>query len=180
MGIYRLMWYISGMPRPLRTHALLIALLLCAPLVAGCTVANTPRRSLSELRGALLNHDADAAMRYVDVDSIVENMVQDIFLKYEAASDDPLALLGIKAGRQAALVLMPGVKELTKNLVKAAITSPDEGGYFEYVKKGSVWYLDIAADGDTALVKPMGKSDTSFKMRRMADGHWKIVQIIKE
>jgi len=168
------------MPRPLRTHALLIVLLLCVCLASGCTVANTPRRSLSELRTALLNHDADAALRYIDVDSIVENMVQDIFLKYEVKSDDPLALLGIRAGRQAALALMPGVKELARNRVKAAITSPDEGGYFEYVKKGSVWYLDIAADGDTALVKPIVKSDTSFRMRRMADGHWKIVQIIKE
>jgi multidrug efflux pump subunit AcrA (membrane-fusion protein) len=168
------------MSRLRKKSSLLILLLLCVLAATGCTLANTPRRSLSELRTALLNHDADAALRYVDVDSIVENMVRDIFLKYEAKSDDPLALLGIEAGRQVAKALMPGVKELAKNRVKAAITSPDEGGYFEYVKKGSVWYVDIAADGDTALVKPRGKSDISFRMKRMADGHWQIVQIIKE
>lgn len=163
-----------------KNHTFLIVLLLCVSVAAGCTVADTPRRSLAELRTGLLNHDADAAMRYVDMDSIVENMVRDIFMKYETKSDDPLALLGVKAGRQLANVLMPGVKELARNRVKAAITSPDEGGYFEYVKKGSVWYLNISADGDTALVKPMGKSDISFRMKRVADGHWQIVQIIKE
>ena len=159
----------------------IIALLfLLLSLLAACTMANTPRRSLDELRTALLRHDADGAMRYIDVDSIVDNMVKDIFAKYETRSDDPLALLGIKAGRQAAQLLMPGLQELARSRVKAAIVSPDEGGYFEYVKKGSVWYLEISADGDTALVKPIVKSDTSFRMKRMADGHWRIVQIIKE
>jgi hypothetical protein len=143
-------------------------------------MANTPRRSLAELRTALLSHDADAALRYVDTDSIVENMVQDFFTRYEAKSEDPFAHVGVKAGRQVADLLMPGMKDLARSRLKASITSPDEGGYFEYIKKGSAWYLDISENGDTATAKPIGKSDISFRMRRMPDGHWKIVQIIKE
>ena len=160
--------------------AILLLPLFSVLLLCGCTLNNTPRRSLSELRSALLNHDADRAFRYVDVDSIVDCMVRDIFAKYESKAGDPLTVLGIRAGRRSAKVLMPGVKELARNRVKAAILSPDEGGYFEYVRKGSVWYLAIAADGTTAIVNPIGKPDTKFRMRQMEDGHWKIVEIMGE
>lgn len=158
----------------------IIALLWCVALASGCTLSNTPRRSLSELRTALLNHDADTAFRYVDVDSIVRCMVRDIFAKYESKADNPFAILGIKAGRRAAGLVMPAVSELARNRVRAAILSPDEGGYFEYVKEGSVWYLDIATDGKTAIVHPIGKPETKFRMRQMADGHWKIVEIMRD
>jgi len=173
------MCYISGMPRS-QKMAVFLSLLLVALLLCGCTLSNTPRRSLSELREALLNHDADRAFRYVDVDSIVECMVRDIFARYESKADDPLKVLGIRAGREAARFLIPGVKTLARDRVRAAILEPDEAGYFEYVRKGSVWYLKIEADGSTAIVKPVGKSDTAFRMRQVADGHWKIVEIMRE
>ena len=158
----------------------IIVLLWCAALVFGCTLSNTPRRSLSELRTALLNHDADTAFRYVDVDSIVRCMVRDIFSKYESKADDPLTILGIRAGREAAGLLMPAAASLARNRVRAAIVSPDEGGYFEYVRRGSVWYLEIATDGKTAIVNPIGRPETKFRMRQMDDGHWKIVEIMGE
>jgi hypothetical protein len=157
-----------------------VLLLVCVFLAAACTMADTPRRSLDELRTALLNHDADTALLYVDVDSIVENMVRDTLARYEVASDDPLSLLGLEAGRQVASVLMPGVREVARRSVRAAIASSDEAGYFEYVKRGNVWYLTISEQGDAALVKPRGKSDTSFEMKRVAPGRWQIVRIIKE
>ena len=159
---------------------MIIVLVWCAALASGCTLSNTPRRSLSELRTALLNHDADTAFRYVDVDSIVRCMVRDIFAKYESKADDPLMILGIRAGREAAGLLMPAVAGLARNRVRAAILSPDEGGYFEYVREGSVWYLQIARDGKTAVVNPIGKPETKFRMRQMEDGHWKIVEIMRE
>ena len=161
-------------------RALIILSLLFVALAAGCTVSNTPRRSLDELRTALLNHDADTAFRYVDVDSIVRCMVRDIFAKYESKADDPFTIVGIRASRQVAGLLLPVASELARNRVRAAILSPDEGGYFDYVRKGSVWYLEIATDGKTAVVKPVGKSDMQFRMRQMEDGHWKIVEIMRE
>jgi hypothetical protein len=118
-------------------------------------------------------------MRYLDVDSIVENMVRDAFAKYETASDDSLTILGLAAGRQVASILMPGVKDLARRSVKTAITSTDESGYFEYVRKSNVWYLTISEQGDKALVKPRGKSDISFEMKRSAPGRWQITRIIK-
>ncbi len=153
---------------------------MCFSLLGGCISKDTPRHSLNELRCALLNHDADTALRYIDVDSIVDCMVRDIFLKYEAKAESPLQMLGMKAGREAAKIIMPGVKDLARSQVKRAITSPDEGDYFTYIRKGSVWYLNFDVGGETAWVAPKGKSDIRFRMQRVPDGYWRIVEIIKE
>jgi hypothetical protein len=141
---------------------------------------DTPRYSLNELRSALLNHDAPTALRYIDVDSIVDCMANDMFLKYEAKAASPLAMLGLTAGREAARIIMPGVKELARAQVTKAITSPDEGDYFAYIRKGSVWYLTIDVGGQTAWVAPKGTSDIRFRMQQVPDGYWRIVEIKKE
>ncbi|OPY70106.1 MAG: hypothetical protein A4E57_00746 [Syntrophorhabdaceae bacterium PtaU1.Bin034] len=158
---------------------ILFAVMLVAFFLSiGCTVRNSPRHSLSELRTALLNHDADAALRYLDVDSIVDCLVRDIFLKYESGSDDPLQAFGIKAGREATKLMMPGIKGLIRHQVRQAITSDDQFGYFDYIRRASVWYLNVTVEGDTAMVEPKGKSDIKFRMARTQEGNWKIVEII--
>jgi hypothetical protein len=155
----------------------LLCLFLLVFGLVGCTLSNTPRRSLSELRIALLNHDADTALRYVDVDSVVDALVRDVFRKHEAKMDNPIAKLGIKAGKEAADVVMPGLVAITRWQLRTAITSDDQWGYFEDIKKSSVWYLNIEVEGDVAFVKPKGKSDIGFRMARTSDGHWKIVEM---
>ncbi len=157
-----------------------VLVFLACLLLQACMLNDTPRHSLNELRTALLNHDADTALRYIDVDSVVDCMVRDIFLKYEAKADSPLESLGLSVGRAAAKAMMPGVKELARSQVKKAITSPDEGDYFTYIRKGSVWYLNFEVGGDTAWVAPKGKSDIRFRMQRVPDGYWRIVEIKKE
>ncbi len=157
----------------------LLLFIVCFSLLQACISKDTPRHSLNELRTALLNHDAETALKYVDVDSIVDCMVKDIFLKYETKADSPLEMLGLKVGREAAKIIMPGVKELARLQVKKAITSPDEGDYFTYIRKGSVWYLNFDVDQDTAWVAPKGKSDIRFRMQRSPDGYWRIVEIKK-
>jgi hypothetical protein len=168
------------MPKKGNVTALLLVLLLVGLSSARCTLSDTPRRSLSELRTALLNHDADTAMRYIDVDSVVNGMVRDIFLKYEAKADDPFAILGLKVGKEVAAAVLPSVKAVARWQVRSAITSDDQWGYFDDIRKASVWYLRIRVDGDTAIVEPRGKPATGFKMERTGDGHWKIVEIIHE
>jgi hypothetical protein len=168
------------MPKQGKVTALVLIFLLVGLSSAGCTLSDTPRRSLSELRTALLNHDADAAMRYIDVDSVVNGMVRDIFLKYEAKADDPFAMLGLKAGKEVAGAVMPGARAIARWQVRSAITSDDQWGYFDDIRKASVWYLRIKVDGDTAIVEPRGKPSTGFKMERTGEGHWKIVELIHE
>jgi hypothetical protein len=149
-------------------------------LLAGCTLADTPRRSLAELRTALLDHDAERALRYIDTDSVVDCLARDIFLKYEKKADTPLEALGAAAGRQATALMLPEIKKLVRQQLKEAIASSDEAGYFDDIRKASVWYLNIRVEGDIAIVAPRGKSDIRFKMARTSDGHWRIVEIIRK
>ena len=86
----------------------------------------------------------------------------------------------VMAGRQAAAVIMPEIKDLVRKQLKEAITSSDEAGYFRDIRRASVWYLNIAVEGDTALVAPRGKSDISFRMARTDEGRWRIVEIIRK
>jgi len=163
-----------------RFAGFLLVILMIVLTSSGCTLSNTPRRSLSELRTALLNHDADTALRYIDVDSVVDAMVRDIFLEYEAKADNPIVALGLKAGRRVTGVVMPGVRAIARCQVRTAITSDDQWGYFEDIRKASVWYLNIRVDGDMAVVEPKGRSSRGFKMFRAGEGHWKIIEIIRK
>ena len=163
-----------------RFAGFLVVMLMIVLTSSGCTLSNTPRRSLSELRTALLNHDADTALRYIDVDSVVDAMVRDIFLEYEAKADNPLMELGLKVGKEVAGVVMPGVRAIARRQVRTAITSGDQWGYFEDIRKASVWYLNIRVDGDMAVVEPKGRSSRGFKMFRAGEGHWKIVEIFRK
>jgi hypothetical protein len=172
----RAIWYNKGVLK--KDPAVpLLCLFVLAFVAAGCTLSDTPRRSLNELRTALLNHDADTALRYIDVESVVDGLVRDIFRKHEAKTDDPIAKLGIKAGKEAADAVMPGLVAITRWQLKAAIVSDDQWGYFEDIRKASVWYLNIKVEGDAAFVKPKGKSDIGFRMARTGDGCWKIVEM---
>ena len=165
---------------PQKVTASILALLLLGTLLsAGCTLDNTPRRSLSELRSALLSHDADRALRYIDVDRVVDCMARDMFQRYEAKADNPLEALGIRAGKEAAAIIMPQVKEQLREQLRKAITSSGEGGYFRDIRRASVWYLNIHVEGDTAVVAPKGKSDIRFKMARTDEGYWRIVEIVR-
>ena len=162
-----------------KATASFLFLLILGMLMSACTFDNTPRRSLSELRAALLSHDADRALRYVDVDSVVDCMVRDAFLKYETKSGNPLEALGIRASKEAAAIIMPQVKELLRDQLKKAITSPDEEGYFGDIRRASVWYLNIRVEGDEAVGEPKGKSDIRFRMARTEGGYWRIVEIVR-
>ena len=41
-------------------------------------VKETPRYSLYWFKKAILEHDAESALKYLDIDSIVDNMVKDM------------------------------------------------------------------------------------------------------
>ena len=165
------------LPPHLITVCLLLAMLA---MLFGCTTVGSPRRSLDELRSALLEHDAERAVRYIDVNSIVDCMARDIFEKYEKKADNPLALAGVLVGRQAAALAMPAIKEAVRKELKEAIASSGESGYFHDIRKASVWYLNIEVAGDSAMVTPRGKSDIAFRMARTKEGYWRIVEIVRK
>ena len=155
-----------------------IVLLISMLLISACTLKGTPRHSLGALKSALLNHDAGEAFKYVDVDSIVEHMVNDMFAQREARSRTTLDALGVAIGRSIASAMLPQAKELIRKEVRAAIESEDVAGYFESIRKASVWYFTIEEEGDVALVTPRSDDKVRFKMGRTDEGYWKIEQLI--
>ncbi len=139
-------------------------------LTSACALNGSPRHSLGELRRALLNHDADGALKYVDVDSIVDHMMENSFHN--------LDVMGIPVGRAVASALMPPARAVIRKGVRAAIESDDELGYFSQIREASVWYLSIKQDGNTAIVTPRGDDKMRFKMEQTNEGYWRITELI--
>lgn len=157
------------------TAVILVAVL---SILSGCALPGTPRDSLVRLRTALLNHDADAALHYIDVDSITDHLAEDVLDRYDAYGD-PLTSLGLAVGRNMQPFLLPLVKEAVRKQVKRAISSTDDSGYFSYIRKAHVFYLNVTMEGDDrALVEPKGTSDIAFRMARTDEGYWKVVELI--
>jgi hypothetical protein len=169
------MHYLRG--AEMKKIVLVVALLLL--MDHGCaTYTGTPRHALSQLREAILNHDPDTALTYIDLDRVVENMVETGLRGHEATSDTQS--LGLAAAKKAAPFMLPLVKELVRRQLRLAITASEETGYFSSIRKASVWYLDIVVEGDTATVTPKGGKKALFRMGKTTAGAWKIVEIMPE
>ena len=161
-----------------RSLSWLTALLISFCLFSACALQGTPRHSLGELRSALLNHDADAALKYVDVDSIVAHMVEDAVQAKESSAKTDLDALGFALGRSLASAMLPQATSLIRKGVQAAIESDDQLGYFSSIRRASVWYFTIEEKGDTAIVTPRGDDKVRFKMERTDKGYWRITELI--
>jgi hypothetical protein len=147
-------------------------------LFSACALQGTPRYSLGELRNALLNHDADGALKYVDVDSIVARMVEDAFLPRESGAKTDLDALGLALGRSIASAMLPQATVLIRKGIYVAIESDDQLGYFSSIRKASIWYFTIEEKGNIAVVTPRGDDKVRFKMERTDKGYWRITELI--
>ncbi len=156
----------------------LIAVVSCVVLLAACTLSGTPRRSLAELKTALVNHDSGEALKYIDVDSIVEHLVDDMLTRRESRNRTGADALGTALGKGIASALLPQAKDLVRKQVRAAIESEDQAGYFEQIRRASVWYFSIDQEDGTALVTPRRDDKVSFRMKQTDEGYWQIVQIL--
>jgi hypothetical protein len=161
-----------------RNLSCLIALLVSCCIFSSCALQGTPRHSLDELRSALLNHDADAALKYIDVDSVVAHLAEDTFKAKESSAKTDLDALGLALGRAIGSSILPQITPIIRKGVIAAIASDDQLGYFSSIKKSSVWYLSIDEKGDTAVVTPRGDDKVRFKMERTDKGYWKITELM--
>lgn len=154
------------------------AILVSVFLLCSCTLKGTPRDSLSLLRTALLNHDTDEAMKYIDVDSIVDHLVQERIQRRAARAKTPSDALRLEAEKGIASVTLPFAKELLARQVRKEIESGGESDYFEYIRKGSVWYLTIDEEDERATVTPRGgDKKMQFIMKRTDQGYWKIIEV---
>jgi hypothetical protein len=155
-----------------------VILLISLLLLSACALQGTPRHSLGELRNALLNHDADEALKYVDVDSIAAHMMEDAFRTKESSAKTDLDALGLALGRSIASAMLPQATGLIRKGIYAAIESDDQLGYFSSIRKASIWYFTIEEKGNTAVVTPRGDDKVRFKMERTDKGYWRITELI--
>jgi len=156
----------------------LFALFMSLLLLTGCTLKGTPRHSLAELKAALMNRDSGEALKYIDVDSIVDHLVDDALARRESRNRTGLDALGTAIGKGIASAVLPQAKDLIRKQVRAAVESEDQAGYFEQIRRASVWYFSIEEENGTALVTPRRDDKVRFRMERTHEGYWKIVQIM--
>ncbi|MBA4418738.1 MAG: hypothetical protein C0392_12645 [Syntrophus sp. (in: bacteria)] len=148
----------------------------------------TPYYSIYQLAGAINSHDPEKALKYIDVDSIVEGLVKNL-----SANENALKPASRKAIITGISMNMASIKEGITQYIITSIQSGDAGnatkrestggiglGNFNInrIHKNIIWDLDITTKGTTAFVTMKGKPGQKARMIRTPEGYWKIVEII--
>lgn len=156
--------------------------LLFVFVIAVCTayffIKETPRYSLYWLKKAILEHDAEGALKYLDTDSIVDNMVKDMpgeeeRERVQSKNQSENSMKNI--GKDVIMQNLPAIKVQLREQLKSAIISYNNTAALDNLNKASVFGLRITMEGDVALVKTWGKDKMAFKMTKSSEGHWRIV-----
>jgi hypothetical protein len=141
-------------------------------------IKETPRYSLYWFKKAILERDAESALKYLDTDSIVDNMVKDMSGeedKEKVQSKDQSKGSMKNIGKDIIMQNLPAIKEQLREQLKSAIISYNDRTILDNLNKASVFGLQISMEGDIALVKIWGKDKVAFKMVKSSEGHWKII-----
>jgi hypothetical protein len=138
----------------------------------------TPRYSLYQFKRTILKHDAEGALVYLDTDSIVDNMVKDIFHEPDKQKEPPknkleASMRGI--GKDVIMQNLPSIKEQLREQLKSAIISYNDRAALDNLSRANILGLNITMDGNIALVKIRGKDKVAFKMAKSPEGRWRIV-----
>jgi hypothetical protein len=144
-------------------------------------VQGAPQYSFYKFQKAIKNHDADEALKYVDLDYIIDNAAQkaeEETFKKDVPSD-PWTATGNAMGKALFMMMLPSLKQNMKSQLKTAILSYDEKdkSAFGLLKKVSVWNFAFRREGNLAFVSCKGNPSVSFKMARSGDRHWKFIEI---
>jgi hypothetical protein len=117
-------------------------------------VKGTPHYSLYQFRKAVENHDAETAMKYFDVDSIVDNLMNDLMKEWETKKPkDEWEAMGQDFARGLITMMLPQMKEAIKGQLKSAITTPsDDKTAIKDIKRGSITDFEIKTEGKMAIV----------------------------
>jgi hypothetical protein len=141
-------------------------------------IKETPRYSLYWFKKAILEHDAESAVKYLDIDSIVDNMVKDMSGeedKEKARSKDRSEGPMKNIGKDVIMQNLPTIKVQLREQLKSAIVSYNNRTALDNLNKASVFGLHITMEGDVALVKIWGKDKVAFRMAKSSEGHWRII-----
>jgi len=141
-------------------------------------VKETPRYSLYWFKKAILDRDAESALKYLDTDSIVDNMVKDMSRgddKEQAQTKDSSKESMENIGKAVIMQNLPGIKTQLREQLKSAIVSYNDRTVLDNLNKASVLGIQITMEGNTALVKIRGRDKVAFKMEKSSESHWRII-----
>jgi hypothetical protein len=164
-----------------KSAILLSSLLLVFIIALGAGyifVKETPRYSLYWFKKAILDHDAESALKYLDIDSIVDNMVKDMSGgedKEKTQSKDSSKESMKNIGKAVIMQNLPTIKTQLREQLKSAIVSYNDRTVLDNLNKANVLGLQIVMEGDKALVKIRGRDKVAFKMEKSPEGHWRII-----
>jgi len=147
----------------------------------------TPTYSLMQLRKAIAARDADAAMMYIDMDSVVDGLLRQAMAKNpQAASPQPHDMKDTKAvmqdmGQILAQGMMamftPMIKEGLRTGVRQSIASGDDNSVLrkDLLAEGKA-KPSVSRRGKDARVT-LGDGKTVLVMRKAPEGYWRIVGV---
>jgi hypothetical protein len=175
---------VNERPQGHKKRFIVFFLFLCALITIGgigyYSIKETPRYSLYWFKKAILDHDAESALRYLDIDSIVDNMMKDMSgeedkdrARQKAQPESPTKNIGRDIIRQN----LPAIKEQLREQLESAIVSYNDRTVLDNLSNASVFGLRITMEGDVALVKIWGKNKVAFKMAKSPEGQWKIISL---
>jgi hypothetical protein len=172
----------EGPQRRNRKFVVILSILFVSIIAVGIAyffVKETPRYSLYWFKKAIFEHDAENALKYLDIDSIVDNMVKDMpggeedkeRAQSKNRSEGPMKNIG----KDIIMQNLPTIKAQLREQLKSAIISYNNRTALDNLNKASVFGLRITMEGDVALVKIRGKDKMAFKMTKSSEGHWRII-----
>lgn len=159
---------------------IIVGIIVVVALSGFVYAKGTPQYSLYQFRKAVENHDADTAMKYVDVDSIADNLMKDLMkAQDEKKPANDMEAMGNNFAKGLMVMMMPALKEALKGQFKTSITTPsDDKTPVNNIQKGSLSDFEIKTEGKMAILSRKDNKDVKFKMVKTSEGNWKIVQLM--
>ncbi len=159
----------------------------CAALILLAVFAflyarTTPHYSLYMLKKAIVNRDAGQVLRYLDTDSILDNMAKDVFARMDKKEPprNKFEQHMRAAGKDVAAQLLPQLKAQMGESITNLLLSYNDEQLFGNLRRATVFALTVTTHGNTADVRQRGKDRISFTMAKSPEGHWRITSFNPE
>ncbi len=159
-----------GHKKRLISFSSILAGLLVASVIGYAHIKETPRYNLYQFKRAILKHDAESALKYLDTDTIIDNAVKEMFHRPGETKKNDI-------GKEIVMQNLPSLKKQLREQLSSYIASYGDHTMLDTLSQASILGLNITTEGDIALVRIHGKDTIAFRMAKSQEGHWKIVAI---
>ena len=166
---------------PAKKKRTFIVVPLCCAIAALIAVSffyitSTPYYSLYMFKKAIVNRDAKSVLKYLDTDSILDNMAKDVFSRMDKKEPprNKFEEHMQNAGKDLVSQLLPQLKKQMGEAITNLLLSYNDEALFGKLKRATIFGLSVTVEGNTALVSQRGKDTVSFTMAKAPEGHWRI------